>query len=59
MLSRGVRAKIAITQITTGTENEISIDGSLSEDLDHPQDRDHLNRKPLKVIFEFPDIYLI
>ena len=50
MISRGVRAKIAIDQITTGTENKISIDGSLSVDLDHPQDRGHLNRKPLKVI---------
>ena len=37
MISRGVQAKISTDQIVTGTENPISIDGSLSKDLDNPE----------------------
>ena len=34
VVSRGVQAKLSTDQITTGTENLITIDGSLSQDLD-------------------------
>ena len=37
VISRGVQAKISTDQIVTGTENPISIDGSLSKDLDNPE----------------------
>ena len=42
VISRGVQAKISTEQIVTGTENPISIDGSLSKDLDNPEIRNSL-----------------
>ena len=46
VISRGVQAKLSTDQITTGTENPISLDGSLSQDLDNPG-----KSKELKVFF--------
>ena len=52
VVSRGVQAKLSTGQIVTGTENDISIDGSLSQDLDNPG-----KGKTLQVICYFSDIY--
>ena len=40
--SRGVQAKLSTDQITTGTENPITINGGLSQDLDNPKKSNEL-----------------
>ena len=47
VVSRGVQAKLSTDQVTTGTENSITIDGSLSQDLD-----DQGKSKELQVLFK-------